>query len=758
MLHLAGEGPRLAGRAAELVDGLSTNLTWALHWAAQGWPVLPCSPDTKGPLIEGGKTQATTDPAQIRSWWGEWPEAMIGGRTDGRVVLYFDAYKVGHLADLQELGELVPTRTHSTPGHDGIRGRHLVYRDPGRTCRSTKLGRNKTIDVRAGASLDYIILPPSSNGSGDAYAVTDWRPPAAVPGWLLEAARRPPVNAETILDDLPAREPLPRSLMIMVPDTADPSEHTYLLARNGLRACLTPGQILTLLEDDPVTRARLAEQKRQQPGWWPDEFYRILTRAQEEVTGALASPDDKATASQVVMQIARRDFEIGQTTEGVPFAVPRAGPRIAQVFRGGKNSFRAELAARFEQQLGRPPAQNAMSEALQVLEGNALGLPMTRLPLRVASHEDELVLDLGTPDGRVVIIGPGTWKVVDESPVLFTRTDLTAPLPEPVRGGKLADTLLPLINLTGADRDLAIACILSWLWPDIAHPVLYLRGEEGTAKSTAARLLRRMVDPSTVEMRRQPGRDEDFEISLAGQWGVVLDNLSSISEWLSDAICTAVTGVGDIKRKKYSDQELSVIQLRRCFILTSIPPLMERGDLVDRTCAFDLMPVGSRKTDTEMAREWAAAWPLALGALLDLACKVMSVMPLVAETDVHRDFRLADFALIAASMDRVAGTRAMRCYRDKVADGVRASVEADPFAVHLSQLAAEGWEGTAHMLFDTYKHKLRLPGADLWPKNAISMSKRIQRMTGTLRKSGVHVQHGRRKQGAIWTLFRYDQE
>jgi hypothetical protein len=699
---------------------------------------------------------ASTDPAQIRAWWLQFPAAMIGGRTDGHVILDCDAYKDGHLADLQELGDLPPTRTFSTPGHNGTRGRHLVYRDPDSATRSTKLGRHRTIDVRAGTSLDYIILPPSLNGHGDAYEVTSWLPPAQVPGWLLLAAPVQPVNAEPGSDGLPPHEPLPRSLAIMTPDTEDPSEHTYFLARNALRACLTPGQIRTLLEEDEVTRGRMSESKRSQPGWWPDEFWRVLTRAQEEVTGGMASPDDKATASQVIMQIARRDFEIGQTTERMPFAVPRVGPRIAQMFRGGKNSFRADLAARFEMQLGRPPAQNALSEALQVLEGNALGLPMTRLPLRVASHEGELILDLGTPDGKVVIIGPGAWKVVDESPVLFTRTDLTAPLPEPVRGGKLADTLLPMLNLTGADRDLVVACILSWLWPDIAHPVIYLRGEEGTAKSTAARLLRRMVDPSTVEMRRQPGRDEDFEVSLGGQWGVVLDNLSSISEWLSDAICTAVTGVGDIKRKKYSDQELSVIQLRRCFILTSIPPLMDRSDLVDRTCAFDLLPVGARRTDTEIAADWERAWPAALGALLDLACKVMSDMPLASETGVHRSYRLADFALIAASMDRVAGTRALRCYQQKVADGVASAIEQDPFVVHLIKLAAEDWQGTAHDLFSTYSVKLRLPGHELWPKNPIAMGQRVRRVSGVLRKAGVVAVNERTKKGKTWHFYRAD--
>lgn len=756
MAALGYPSPKLDELTARRVDSITKNMGWALMWSQRyRVPVLPCDPATKSPMVEGGKLSASLDPAQIVAWWSEFPDAMIGGRCDGLVVLDFDAYKRGHAEDLTALGDLPATRCFVTPGRDGIRGRHLVYFDPEGRCRSTKLGRNRTIDVRAGTSNDYIVLPPSVEAHGRAYRATDMRTPVLAPAWLLEGLRDRPVASESLSDGLPPREPLPRSLSVVVPAEADPSEHTYLLARNGLRACLTPGQVRTLLEDDDVTRERLQAIRRQQPGWWPEEFWRVMQRAQDEVTQG--TEDEKASTAQVVLQIARRDFEIGQTTDHVPYSVPREGPRIAQVFRGGKNSLRSGLAMRFEQQLGRPPSQNALSEAMLVLEGIADTRPTVKLPLRVARSNGELVLDLGTPDGRAVIIGPGTWKVVDRSPVMFTRTDLTLPLPEPVRGGKLSTTLLPMLNLSGADRDLVVAIILSWLWPDIDHPVIYLRGEEGTAKSTAAKLLRRLIDPSSVEVKRQPGKDEDWEVSLAGQWGVVLDNLSTLPDWLSDGICTAVSEVGDVKRKKYSDQDLSVIQLRRCFILTSIDHLVSRGDLIDRTCLFDLLPIEKRKTVAEIERDWELMWPLALGAMLDLACRVMSLLPEIEESGDFRTHRLADFMFIAAAMDRAAGTHAVDQYKSKVAEGVRSSVEQDVFAAHLLALAdnRDGyWEGTTQDLFASYQRHLRPGGSASWPKTPQTMGNRISRISGVLRKSGIEVSkmHTRTTRG--WVIRR----
>ncbi len=760
------------------IEEIPAQLMWALCWSqGSGIPVLPCHPETKAPLVEGGKLSATTDPDQIIAWWREFPNALVGGRTDGLVVLDFDSYKPGHADDLATLGDLSPTRTFRTPGKGGIRGRHLVYRDPDGQCRSTKIGPNGTIDVRAGNSSDYIILPPSRSSEG-VYKVADWRAPAVAPAWLVQLAGSSRANAQDHPDEgLPEPEAVQsgtRLGQIRSTGTDDPSVHTFRLIRNCRKAGLSPGAALTLTEADEITTERRAEGKRQQPHWWPREFWRCWHRAglglasnpdgppatptssrkTETMQDDRKEPDEKLgkpnTATHL-MAMARRDYEFGLMTGEAPYAVPRDGPNVARVFRGGRSSLRSELAYTFEQQFGRPPSQNALSEALQSLEGEARkGRKPIDLPMRTAWYNGELVLDLGDEAGRAVTVGPDGWKVVDRSPVLFLQTELTGELPEPQRGGKLSETLFPLLNLPRSDRALVTAILLSWLWPDIDHPVTYLHGEEGTAKTHMARILRSLADPSPVEVRRQPGRDEDWEVTIAGQQIVVLDNLSTMADWLSDALCTAVTGTGDVKRRMYSNQELSVIQVRRSFILTSVDAsLVTRGDLVDRTVTFGLEPIAASRTREELEAEWEQVRPLALGALLDLASHVLARLPDVPSS-AYSDFRMADFARIVAAFDQATRSRALPLYRKKRADAVAGALEIDVFAVTLKDLALRGgFDGSVGELFAQHvrPHLGRMTTHPGWPKSPAATGERLRRVSGLLRKSSVSVTLYRDKKG-----------
>jgi hypothetical protein len=65
-----------------------------------------------------------------------------------------------------------------------------------------------------------------------------------------------------------------------------------------------------------------------------------------------------------------------------------------------------------------------------------------------------------------------------------------------------------------------------------------------------------------VPARQSPKDLEQWTTAAAGSWWVGLDNLSGLPDWLSDALCRASTGDGDVRRKLYSDGGLYVVRFR----------------------------------------------------------------------------------------------------------------------------------------------------------------------------------------------------
>lgn len=102
----------------------------ALELAAQGIPVFPCRPNdetiddvlfkAKSPRTAHGFKDASKDPQQLRKWFPDGTDSLIGvptGNASGLVVVDFDP------AGLQHLGSFPKTREHKTR-----RGVHRVYR------------------------------------------------------------------------------------------------------------------------------------------------------------------------------------------------------------------------------------------------------------------------------------------------------------------------------------------------------------------------------------------------------------------------------------------------------------------------------------------------------------------------------------------------------------------------------------------------------------------------------------------------------
>lgn len=139
----------------------------AEHYATSGLHVFPLRPREKTPLTPHGHKDATTDLAQVRAWWDQWPDANIGLACGPSKIVVIDIDGDEGMASWDALAARLDLQVTTRVVRTGGGGLHLYFRAPGAAIRNSagKLGRG--IDVRGEGG--YVVLPPSVHPSGRPY-------------------------------------------------------------------------------------------------------------------------------------------------------------------------------------------------------------------------------------------------------------------------------------------------------------------------------------------------------------------------------------------------------------------------------------------------------------------------------------------------------------------------------------------------------------------------------------------------------------
>ena len=464
------------------------------------------------------------------------------------------------------------------------------------------------------------------------------------------------------------------------------------------------------------------------------------------------SDQSKSSAATRLVEMALERYQFGISDDGQPYAV-RPGQHVVRMLRGGKDSLRAELARAYYERYGKAAPQQALADAALVLEGMAQDRDPDRVHLRVAWADGAVWLDLGDTAETVVKIDPTGWRLVSAGvPVLFRRTALTGVMPEPAADGDL-DLLWKYLNVSPADRPIVLAWqVAAIIDPEAPHPILSIFGEHGTGKTSAAKAIVALVDPSPAPVRQPPRDPEQWVTAAQGSWVVGLDNLSQVPNWFSDSLCRASTGDGDVRRRLYTDDQLAVFAFRRCVVLTGIDVGALRGDLADRiaTSYLDRISDSARLSETELAEQWSRAYPSILGGLLSLAAETMRRLPSVHLTSSPR---MADFARILAAVDQLLGTDGLGRFIEQAQVMAEDSLASDPFLARLHELEVDFIGRAAELLYKATPDEDGWRPSRDWPKGPRAVTSLLRRNAPALRRAGWVVEDDTdRDHIIIWTL------
>ena len=322
-----------------------------------------------------------------------------------------------------------------------------------------------------------------------------------------------------------------------------------------------------------------------------------------------------------------------------------------------------------------------------------------------------------SPDAGVYFTGSRTFQ----NQVMPDFNSPATALPELVKA---------VFNVDPEEMLRYLAHLCCFFMPHISVPLLVLNGGHGTAKSTAAKMIMDLVDPSTVDVTAMPKDEQGLTALLAGKYIVGLDNIGKLSRKESDKLCIACTGGYDPQRQYYTNADLLSVPLKCNIILNGIGTLVTRPDLAERSNVIYFNRLKKRMTDSQVWEQFNAKKPKLLGSIFNTIRLGLPMVSTVLEgyTDLPR---MAEFSTYGAAFIKAMGLDPIQFVKEYSASCsafIGDCAEMDDFYLLVKEfLVNRGgyYKGTAtHLLEDlkNYAGSKRMPFDNM---SASSLSRRL---------------------------------
>jgi hypothetical protein len=704
----------------------------ALNLTKKGYWIVPC---------DGKKPVGTDWQGRRREMAELWRELHIPGKNIALVL------NRSNLIDVECDTEEAEARLHEmfggaipmTPTWQSKRGRHRLFVRP-EGLPEKAVEKLDGVEFRGlGTEKGAVsVIPPSVHPDGPKY---QW-----LPGLSLGQVRPAALPAD-LIERLRSSEPTAPCGKGGLKEITEGSRNKVLFkyACNLIKSKLPKDMI------SPIVHAMNESLCR--PPLDPAEVDGILRSARSQ-----NPQSSQKTNGDVLLEIAKKDSVFWHTPEKVGYAtILHNGHREHWPLRS--KGYRQWLAKEFYDREGSAVGTQTLNDAITTIEGKAIyDGEEHEVFVRVASHGGCVYLDMCDEQWRVIRIDENGWEIVTDCPVLFRRSRRMLPLPEPERGGTI-NKLRDFLNVTKEDWPLVLAFVFDCLRPEGPRTILKIAGEQGSAKTTATKVIRGLIDPNTCESRGSPHSERDLRIAAESSWLCAFDNLSYVTPELSDALCRLSSGGGFGVRSHYENDEETVFKGKRPIILNGIEEVGTRSDLSDRSLLIQLprLEDDKRKSESVFDSEFAAARPAILGAFLDAVAVALWNLPSVREMPPEGGWpRMMDFAQWVVAGETALGLKSgqfLEAYRANRESQDEAALESCPVAKAVIELmkGRRKWEGTATQLlgYIAIGQDTRVKG---WPKNARALSGMLGRLAPSLRRAGLVIEQDKKENRKLWRI------
>lgn len=695
------------------------------------WSIIPVG-SNKAPLIDWKKYQTIkASREEVHQWFEKFPTVNIGvvtGKLSNLIGIDIDPRHGGTDKEFD--------RTITVTARTGGGGKHFyfLYEEGIQNHAGIKPG----LDVRGEGG--FLIIPPSKTESGEYH-------------WLISPQSGTPITA------LPAfvKEWLNKGKTQDKGNNQKSNWDESVLngvetgRRNEVAASVAGKLLKRFPKEEWESEAWPLFQgwnKNNKPPLPEDElrtvFDSIKKREIADSENNKESDKDTPIALQLVEDIKKENILFFHDEYKEGFAATKGDGR--EIFKLRSRLFRQYVARLVHKKSGRIISSDMLSNIIQLLEGKAVFEgPLHKLHIRIARQDNTIWYDLG--NSSIVHIDKDGWNISDTSPILFRRYNHHLPQVAPQKGGNVHD-LSNFVNLSeDKEKLLFLVYTVTAFIPGFPHPVLVFHGPGGAGKTTPLRLLKSLIDPSILKTLTAPDSLREFIQMAAHHYFFFLDNLSSLPDWLSDALARACTGDGFTKRELFSDDDDFIYEFQRIVALNGITLVVEKADLLDRAILLGLerIPKDKRRKEDEFWSTFDKVKPYILGAIFDTVVAAIKIYPTIS---LSSHPRMADFASWGCAIARALGYKDeefLSAYNNNITQQNDAAIDASPVgtAVITYMSDREGWEGTATDLLTVLEEQAKELKINIkarkWPKDPSSLGRKIQLIQSNLAEKGIRV-------------------
>ena len=479
---------------------------------------------------------------------------------------------------------------------------------------------------------------------------------------------------------------------------------------------------------------------------WMDEMARREDHSDVDTQNKIVgNKTEKTSVAEKIVLIGMRGVELFHTPDNTAYGAVSLDNGGTAIYPVNSNQMKSLLNQRYYKESRKVPSSEAMKGAVNVLIGRAIHeCEEYLLSNRVAWKDGDIVYDMTNSMYETVTISRDGWGISQEKHPMFRRHNHQIPQDTPVRGGDVSK-IFDIVNVHAADRLMTLVHLVASLVPDIPHAAPNICGEQGSAKSTASKIFKALVDPSVIDTAKMPANEDRMHQMLSHHWYLIFDNVSYIQDWQSDIFCSGITGQATAVRTLYSDDDDTIFKYKMCIGFNGISYLATRSDLLDRSFTLQLEPINDdrRISEEDVIKQFAEMRAEILGAMFDALSHAIKVYPTVEMATMPR---MADFAKWGCAIAEGLGysqKEFIDAYYTKIAESNMNAIEANPVAELIMTLMKQHdvWEGSPTEL---WQELLAILGNDGMRredvrsmKSAAALGKSRDRIAPNLRRIGI---------------------